>query len=161
MRKSLVIVLAAAIVGSACQKTEQGGTKTTRVTATTVAGDASNARVDTVIQPMPVFVDKSLLSPQVGNDGHVAQEMLTAKVGDIVYLTMYLRESPVGLKTQVKWTDASKKELKREEREMKGTKVVTYGLVTSNLKPGKYHVEGYWGGNLAAEKDFEVTKGKK
>jgi hypothetical protein len=161
MRKSLVIAFAVAFVGVACQKTEQSASKTTRVTTTTVPGDARNARVDAVIQPVPVFVDKSLLSPQVGNDGNVAEEKLTANVGDIVYLTMYLRESPVGLKTQVKWTDANKKELKREEREMKGSKVVTYGLVTSNLKPGKYHVEGYWGGNLAAEKDFEVTKGKK
>jgi hypothetical protein len=160
MRTSLVVLFAVTVV-FACQKADEGGAKKGRVTTTNVPGDASNARVDTVIQPAPVFVDKALLSPIRAADGNVTEEKRTAKVGDIVYLTMYLRESPVGLKTQVKWTDEHKKELKREEREMKGTKVVTYGFVTMGLKPGKYHVEGYWGGNLAAEKDFEVTKGKK
>jgi hypothetical protein len=159
MRKCLLILLPLLIC--ACQKTETTAT-TGRVTTKTVAGDASNARVDSVIQPAPVFIDKALLGPQIGSDGHVAVEKLAVRQGDIIFLTLYLRESPVGLKTQAKWTDQNKKELKREERDMKGAKIATFGLVTSDLKPGKYHVEGYWGGNLAAEKDFEVTgKGKK
>ena len=146
----------------ACQKTESGTTQVARATTKNVPADARNVRVDTVIQPAPVFVDKALLSPFVGKDGNVEEERLKAKPGDIVYLTLFLHESPVGLKTQVKWTDSNKKELKREEREMKGSKTVTYGIETSHMKPGKYHVEGFWGGNLAAEKDFElVAKGAK
>jgi hypothetical protein len=158
MRKGLFVLCCAFAV--ACQK-EATGPRPSRVTTTNVPADARNARIDTVIQPAPVFVDKSLLGNSVGADGNVAEEADHVDQGGKAYLTMFLHESPVGLKTQVKWSDRDKKEIHREEREMKGGKVVTFALDTKKLKPGTYHVEGYWGGNLAAEKDFEVGKGKK
>ena len=159
MRKSALILLC--VVAAACQRNE-GGAKPRRVITTTIPADARDARIDTVVQPAPVFVDHSLLGTKLGADGKVAAETMTARPGETVYLTMVLRESPVGLKTRVVWSDPSaKKDIRTEEREMKGAKVVTYALDTKKLKPGKFHVEGYWGGNLAAEKDFEIVKGKK
>ena len=89
---------------------------------------------------------------------------MSATPGETVYLTMWFRESPVGLHTHVSWKDAAKKEVLHEERPMNGSKIATYALNTAKLKPGKYHVDGYWGGNVAAEKDFDIVpqaKGKK
>ena len=153
MRKGLLVLLS--VLCAACNRTEPVASAP-RATTKNVPADAKNVRIDTVIQPAPVFVDKSLLGTKLGTDGNVSEEASTAASGEKMYLTMFLHESPVGLKTQVRWLDAKKKELHREEREMKGGKVVTYAFDTKKLKPGTYHVEGYWGGNLAAEKDFEV-----
>ena len=61
---------------------------------------------------------------ELGTDGNVSAEAATFTKGQPVYLTMFLRESPVGLKTQALWTDSKKKEVKREERDMKGAKIV-------------------------------------
>lgn len=158
MRKSLLIVLCCAAF--ACQpKVEQNTVTTHRVTTTNTPADARNARIDTIIQPI-VFVDKSMLGTKLGTDGNVAEESTVVDIGKPVYLTMFLHESPVGLKTQVLWMDAAKKEIKREERDMKGAKIVTFALDTKSLKPGRYHVSGLWGGNAAAEKDFSIESAK-
>lgn len=160
MRKSL-LVLFACVVALGCQRNEPAPAQSSRVFTKVIPGDASNARVNTVIQPAPVFLDRSLLGTDVGADGNVTADAVTAAAGKPVYLTMFLHESPVGLKTQVKWFDAAKKVIHHEERDMKGGKVVTFAFDTKKLKPGTYKAEGFWGGNLAAEKDFEVTKAKK
>ncbi len=39
---------------------------------------------------------------------------------------------------------------------MNGTKVATFA-VGQKLAPGKYHVRGYWGGNIADDRDFVVV----
>ena len=154
MRKSLLIALCCAAF--ACQpKVEQNTVTKHNVTTTNVPSDGRNARIDTVIQPV-VFVDKSMIGTKLGNDATVAEDSTLIAEGEPVYLTMWLHESPVGLKTQVLWKDAAKKEIKREERDMKGAKTVTFALETGKLKPGRYHVTGYWGGNVAADKDFTI-----
>lgn len=162
MRKSLFLaVCVLSIVAVACQQTETSSTSSAgKTTQKTVPGDARNARIDTVIQPAPIFADRVLLGSTVGPDGNVTAEAVTFAPKEKVYLTMFLHDSPVGLKTRAVWTDGAKKEIHREEREMKGAKVVTFALDTKKLKNGHYHVDGYWGGNLATEKDFEL-KGKK
>ena len=40
---------------------------------------------------------------------------------------------------------------------MKGAKTVTFAM-KPKLAPGHYRVEGWWGGNLAAEKTFEIKR---
>lgn len=155
MRTRLALALFSLAV--ACQQQETSSTTTATTTSErVVASDAANAKVDTVIQPLPVFLDRSLLGLQVGADGNVSAETATVDKGQPVYLTMFLRESPVGLSTRVVWLDMKKKEISKEERDMKGGKVVTFMLDTKKLNPGHYMAEGYWGGNLAAQKEFEV-----
>ncbi len=39
---------------------------------------------------------------------------------------------------------------------MNGTKVATFAL-RQELAPGKYHVRGYWSGNIADDRDFVVV----
>jgi hypothetical protein len=122
----------------------------------TVPSDARNAKVNTLI-PMtpPQVLDGAHLGATLGADGRVSSETTTFKKGEPIYLTLDVHESPVGLATEAAWQDAKGKELARERHEMKGAKTATFALKTP-LAPGRYKVVGYWGGNIAAEKPFEV-----
>lgn len=165
MRKHLLFVVCC--IAIACQRNETTSTKKgVHVTTKTIPGDARNARVNDVIQPVPVFIDRAALGDKVGPDGNVTQEAVRVPTGQPMYLTLYLHDSPVGLHTRAVWTDrATKKVVYQEQRDMKGAKVATFSLDTKKLAPGRYHVEGYWGGNVAADKEFEIVgkggKGKK
>lgn len=122
----------------------------------TVPSDARNAKVNTLIPVTPPqILDTARLGATLGPDGRVSTETATFKKGEPVYLTLDIRESPVGLATEAAWQDAKGKELARERREMKGAKTVTFAM-KKPLPSGHYKVVGYWGGNIAAEKPFEV-----
>jgi hypothetical protein len=126
------------------------------VVVKTVPTDARNAKVNTLIPITPPRVlEGARLGGTLGADGRVSAETATFKKGEPVYLTLDIHESPVGLATEAVWQDAKGKELARERREMKGAKTVTFAM-KKPLAPGRYKVEGYWGGNIAAEKTFEV-----
>ena len=164
MRKVLLVVLSVAVV--ACQKSEpaatsqpaKGNVKTTTVADAT---DVKNLRVDTVITPAPAYFDKAMLSTKVDGQGQAVSDELVIPKGSPAYFTMYIRESPTGLHTRAVWSDSSRQEVAKEEREMKGGKVATFKLDTAKLQPGKYVVQGYWGGNLAVDKTFEIVAATK
>ena len=122
-----------------------------------VPSDARNAKIDTVIHPAPRYVDESLLGAQVGADGKVTGESKSFKQGQPIYLTMVLTESPPGLQTRAVWRDPKDKVIRTDQKNMNGAKVATFTLSEARLKPGKYHVVGYWGGNIAADKTFEIV----
>ena len=126
-----------------------------------VPSDARNAKVDTVIHPAPRYVDQSLLGAQVGPDGKVTSESTSFRAGQPIYLTMVLTESPPGLQTRAVWRDPKDKIIRTDQKKMNGGKVATFTLNEVKLKPGKYHVVGYWGGNLAADKTFEIVAASK
>lgn len=157
MRKLIVFLLLVVPV-AACKKTEvvSSGTSasrgSTRVVPTPVKGRA-NVVVRTDI---PTFMEKSLLGSKLGPDGNVATESARFRPGEPVSLTLYFHESPPGLQASVRWFSTTQKPFAHEERPMNGGKVVTFTL-KSKLKPGHYRAEGYWGGNLAADKKFEVA----
>lgn len=157
MRKAGVFLLCACAAVAACRK-ESGGTTApqTRVHTTVIPENEARKQLRTVLRPVPYFIDSSALGTQVGTDGAVVTDENIFRPGEPIYLTMRLHESPVGLHTRVKWLDASDKQLAGEQKEMNGAKVVTF-VLRQKLKPGKYRAEGYWGGNLAAEKPFEVV----
>lgn len=157
MRKAGVFLLCACAAVAACRK-ESGGTtaRQTRVHTTVIPENEARKQLRTVLRPVPYFMESSALGTQVGADGTVVTDENIFRPGEPIYLTMRLHESPVGLRTGVKWFDASDKQLAAEQKEMDGAKVVTFEL-RQKLKPGKYRVEGYWGGNVAAEKPFEVV----
>ena len=123
-----------------------------------VPTDARNAKVNALIPVTPpTFLDAARLGTKLGADGRVAEEAAAFRKGEPVYLTLDIRESPVGLATEAVWKDGKGKELARERHEMKGAKTVTFAM-KSKLAPGHYRVEGWWGGNLAAEKTFEIKR---
>jgi hypothetical protein len=129
-----------------------------RVVTKTVPTDARNAKVNALVPVAPpTFLDTAQLGAKLGPDGRVAEEAAAFRKGEAVYLTLDLRESPVGLATEAVWQDGKGKELARERHEMKGAKSVTFAM-KQPLAPGRYRVEGWWGGNLAAEKTFEIKR---
>jgi hypothetical protein len=129
-----------------------------RAAAKSVPTDARNAKVNALLPVAPpTFLDAARLGAKLGPDGRVAEETAAFRKGEPVYLTLDLRESPVGLATEAVWQDGKGKELLRERHEMKGAKTFTFAMKTP-LAPGRYRVEGWWGGNLVTEKTFEITR---
>lgn len=145
----------------ACQReTPPAPKKVVHVTTTNIPSNERGVKEKDLVRPSLRFVEASKLGTKLGADGTVADESLLVAEGQAVYLTLNLRESPVGLQTHVIWYDTKGKELAKELHPMNGAKTVTFAM-TKPLAPGVYRVEGYWGGNLAAEKTFEVLAGKK
>jgi hypothetical protein len=125
------------------------------------AADARNANVNQLVPiEKPKFVTRSLIGSKVDATDVVSEETTEFGDRDSVYVTMFLGETPTGLQTSVRWRDRQGHEVAPDERKpMKGEKYVTFKLY-KKLKPGDYHVTGYWGGNIAAEYDFTIVKGK-
>ena len=162
MRAALLLPLAFA---GLCGRRETTTTVTTttnapaKVTVRTIPENERKKREDSVVRlDQPYFMKKSLLGSKLGPDGNVAEEKKTFQKGEPVYLTLLLKDSPAGLQTRATWLrEGDKGELHTEMRAMNGAKAVTFALGDPNLKPGKYRVIGYWGGNVAADKPFEIV----
>jgi hypothetical protein len=160
--RTLIVIMLLSLAIAACTKREvitSGGSDSpvvTRVTPSPVKG-----RLNAVIRPdVPSFIEKSLLGSKLAANGNVETEEATFTAGSPVSLTLRFRESPSGLQAGARWYTTDRKPFAHEERPMNGGKVVTFTL-KSKLKPGRYRAEGYWGGNLAADKKFEVVSKKK
>ncbi|HEY2829447.1 MAG TPA: hypothetical protein VGJ88_04960, partial [Thermoanaerobaculia bacterium] len=78
--------------------------------------------------------------------------------GKAFYLTERFQQSPAGLQASIRVYDAKKQLVLEETRPMNGAKVATFTVPPAQVKPGFYHVEGYWGGNIACEYAVTVTK---
>lgn len=162
-RRRLIIVLYGCLAFAvACQKTkEQPGPPPARTsTAAQKPQDLSNAQVNTILALAEAPLDKSMLGDAVDKEGNVAAHQTQFLAGQPVYLTMWVKQSPGGLQTSARWYNEKKKEIATEARDMKGAKVVTFKL-DKKLDPGKYYVQGFWGGNQGCEYQFEVVKAPK
>ena len=144
----------------ACRRSETVSTGATTVRPpTTQPTDARNAKLNEVVNPVPPqFLDRALLGSDLGPDGSVAKDGDHFPANRPVYLTMWFFQSPGGLEASAVWTTADKHPVGTARRAMNGAKVVTFAL--GSLKPGRYKVTGYWGGNIAVERSFEVVAAK-
>lgn len=128
------------------------------MTASNVPSDERRVKEkDVVPTQRGRFIESVKIGAKLGPDGRVDDELFVIPEGVPVYFTMNIRESPVGLTTRAVWFDDNNKELAQEQRPMNGAKSATFAL-KKKLPRGFYHVDGYWGGNFAAEKTFEVIK---
>jgi hypothetical protein len=154
---SLLILLTMLL--DACRKEAPPASKAPSAAAK--PADAGSAKVNALIPiEKPKFVTRALIGGKLDATGVVAEETTEFGDHDTVYVTMFLGETPPGLQTSVRWRDAAGKQAAPDERKpMAGEKYVTFKLY-KKLKPGQYHVTGYWGGNIAAEYDFTIVKGK-
>jgi hypothetical protein len=160
MRKCVTVALfGIGLLVVACEQKTSAPAR--RVITRVQPSDVGHAKVSTVIQPVPQFIDHALLGSELGPDGKVAKESDSVRAGQPMYLTMVLRESPAGLQTSAVWMGMDKKPLRTERKVMNGAKVVTFGFNDPKLKPGRYKVIGYWGGNIATEREFAVVGGGK
>lgn len=174
MRKSSCVIAIAAVVAlAACEKKAEGPTPATSsgATATTASRPMPAKPRDlagkVVREKMPQveFIQKSALGTKLDAAGAVAEEKKSFTAKDKIFLTMWFVQSPEGLQTSAKWEQIVSKErgasatrlVLDERKPANGQNVVTFEL-KKKLKPGKYRVTGYWGGNDACNYDFDVTK---
>jgi hypothetical protein len=161
MSRRTAVVVAAAIVFASCnrQPAPAGGAgKSATSTSVTVDKplDLNKKEIDQKIPAVPPFVDANAIGPKLGPDGTVMGEVTTFKTSDPINLTMKFHDSPNGLVANFAIEDMKFKTIHHEERPMNGSKVVTFTVPPKTLKPGRYRVEGYWGGNLAVEYVIDI-----
>jgi hypothetical protein len=158
-RLCFVVLLTIIVVPTACRRTERQASQQPSTTTGVIPQDLSKAKVNAVLPtPEPVFVTQTRLGSKLGADGNVAEEKTSFKRTEPIYLTMWLKESPAGLQTSVRWYDSKGEQVEYEFKPMNGAMVVTFKFDLKRPKPGDYRAVGYWGGNIATEYNFKITK---
>ena len=121
--------------------------------------DLTGKRVDQKYVLRPNVIDRCEAGAKLGPDGLVSTPTTTFKPTDPIHLSMWLRESPDELQLSMRVIDADDNEIGVAHRDNAGgAKAVTL-KIGEPLKPGKYQLEGFWGGNLVCEKGIEVRGG--
>lgn len=116
-----------------------------------------NAEVDKVIV-LPLNVVPQCVSGSIlGDNGAVSTASTSFGRKDPIYFSMWLKEAPAGLRVSVKMLDEKGKEVAVVPRDAAGLEIATL-TIPAPPKPGKYKLEGYWGGNLVCERDVEIKK---
>ncbi len=159
MRRLLVIALALVILLPSCRKEGKApippkGREGTAALPEDEAGKNEDARIS-LRSKTPFFMFKSTLGDRLNAKGEVESDNATIASDTPVHLTLYLKESPLGLQTGAVWYKGGKA-FRRDVKMANGAKILTFTLDGKDLSPGKYRVIGYWGGNVAADKQFEI-----
>lgn len=96
---------------------------------------------------------------RLGADSLVSTPSVTFQSGDPIYLSMWLAEAPEGLQLAMRVVDAEENEVGTARRDDAGGKRAVTLEVGEPLAPGRYTLEGFWGGNLVCEKAISVVRG--
>lgn len=153
------IVLLAGCRPAAEQKTETAAPKNPpKETLSGMKQDLRRADIDKIVTPVPPFIESCAIGSAPGPDGSVTGEEKQLHAGKPFYLTERFQQSPAGLQASIRVYDAQKHIVLEETRPMNGAKVATFMVPPAQVKPGFYHVEGYWGGNIACEYSVTVVK---
>ena len=128
----------------------------------TVAGGKADLRNAKVRKTIDTDLIEQTTDSRLGNhanpEGVVVQEFQDFKPGEPVILSMTVKQSPSGLQMRAVWKDSKGKVIDEGRKTMNGAKIATFAYSGKKLAPGDYTVTGYWGGNIAAEKKFKVTR---
>ncbi|HEX8152405.1 MAG TPA: hypothetical protein VF698_04730 [Thermoanaerobaculia bacterium] len=130
-------------------------TGTTATTSTVVDLKGKKLELPVTVAPESLFIERSALGPALGANGAVVGESKEFSRSEQISLSMWLKKAPPELQMSAIWYDKAGKKLSEQRRDMDGELVVTFTL-DKKLQPGEYRVEGFWGGNRAAEYDFKV-----
>ena len=118
--------------------------------------DLTGKRIKQKFVLQPQVLSRCEAGTQLGPDRLVSVPATTFAASDPVYLTMWLRTAPSELQVSLRVLDANEDEIGVARRnDVGGAKAVTLH-VGEELEPGKYKLEGFWGGNLVCEKGIEV-----
>lgn len=158
MVRAALIGACAVLALAACRRNEPAAPQRPgKVTTTVIPEDVRDNRAVVIRPDVPNVLDKSALGAKLAADGTVAEEATIFTQAETPSLTIWLKESPPGVVTAVKWFGKGDEILEQQQRPMNGSKVSTFAL-KKKLAPGTYRVEGYWGGNVVADKTFDVVK---
>lgn len=130
--------------------------KTAVTTTAPKAQDLGNAKVNQVIPIPPRVVPRCSAGSVVGADGSASPKAEFAR-RDKIYFSMWLNEAPAGLQVHVKVFDEKDQPVTAVPMPAQGLKLATVE-VPRPAKPGKYRLEGYWGGNWVCEQYIDVKK---
>jgi hypothetical protein len=120
--------------------------------------DLAGKRVQQKYVLRPNVLTRCETGSQLGPDGLVSQPSDALKITDPIHLSMWLAESPAELQVSMRVLDAKDNEIGIARRDLPaGAKAVTM-KVGEQLEPGRYKLEGFWGGNLVCEKGIEVRE---
>lgn len=141
------IFVALLFLSIACRRetVETAAPPATQTVTTTVAGPPSNLKgkeVDTTIQ---------IAKPPVSN----CEVKPTFAANEPIDFTMTLQQAPEKLFVSVRVLQGEE-EIGFARQPAEGKTTVTVRL--PKLEPGKYKLEGLWGGNRACEKEIEVKE---
>jgi hypothetical protein len=158
-----IVVAIAAIWVVSCQKAETPSASNAPQKSSTAGVPVKAGKANTVAIEPPTFVENVKLGSAVASDGSVTTEAAKFIQGQPIYFWMTFKESPRGLAATAKWYRGGEtKELTEERKDMNGSHSVTFDRRdTRKWKPGHYRVEGYWGGNPAGMREFDIVKKKK
>ena len=156
-------VISATIVASlalpSCRRQAEPARRVVRTTAAAAKPqDLRNADIEHTIPLEPLFLESSAIDSAEEAGGVVRGERRDFTAGHPIYLMMRFRESPEALEATVRLLDPSKKIVYGDMHAMNGAKAVTFAIPGTVVRPGKYTVQGYWGGNLACEYKIEVKR---
>ncbi|SRR5581483_2828765 len=158
--RSLFLIPIVALLVACPQKGNAPAAGKTVVRTKVVPSDGSKAHINETLPVDISVLERSAMGSKVDPSGKVIDSKDTFQVGEPVYVTMWLKESPGGLQTSVRFLDAHDKEVAWPKTNMNGKKVITQRLDTSKLAPGTYHAVCYWGMNEERDYPFKI-EGKK
>jgi hypothetical protein len=118
--------------------------------------DLSGKRVRQKYVLRPDVLTRCEAGSLLGPDGLVSIPASEFKTTDPIHLSMWLAESPSELQIAMRVLNADDNEIGIVCRDIvAGTQAITM-KVGDELKPGRYTLEGFWGGNLVCEKGVRV-----
>ena len=126
-------------------------------TAAGAPKDVKNVKVDTKVPLRPPVISKCVLGADLAMGGVVEQPRTAFTSKESIYVSMWLNEAPEGLTVSLKVYDQKDKTVTRVQVPAGGKKTVTM-KVHPPLKPGRYRIESFWGGNSVCEHDIQVRK---
>jgi hypothetical protein len=121
--------------------------------------DLSGKQVSQKFVLQPQVLSRCEAGSQLGNDGLVAAPAATFGEQDSIYLSMWLSQAPEGLQLALRVVDEEGNEIGTARRDDAGGARAVTLQVGETLEPGKYKLEGFWGGNLVCEKPISVVRG--
>jgi hypothetical protein len=113
-------------------------------------------RVEQKFVLQPRVLSRCEAGSRLDAQGLVAQPASTFEADEPVVLSMWLAQAPEGLQVALRVLDDEENEIGTARRDdVGGVRAVTL-RVGEELRPGRYKLEGFWGGNLVCEKRVEV-----
>lgn len=110
--------------------------------------NVANDNVEVTIPLRPNVVTRCV----AGSGG---SEKTTFAAGEPIELMLVLAEAPPELKVAARLVDAEDVVIARADTPAGGKQSVSVSI-NQKVAPGKYRLEGYWGGNLVCEHDVTV-----
>ncbi len=107
----------------------------------------------------PHVLSRCEAGSRLGNDNLVATPASKFGENDEIYMSMWLSHAPEGLQLSMRVLDADDNEIGTATRDDAGGARAATIQVGEPLKPGRYTLQGFWGGNMVCEKQISVVRG--